>query len=131
MLRLPSPFIDSRGKIQILAHEHNGSVAVIDSAPHVERANHYHKEDYHYCYVIYGEIYYYDRLVGDSNPPRRTIYKQGEFFYTPPMVEHCMFFPVPTAFVTIGGKTRLQHDYEADLVRIASLHQEFISKNDK
>lgn len=122
MIQLPKGYSDVRGKIQIIAHEHNGSIAVIESAPHVERANHYHMEDYHYCYIVYGCIHYYERKVGDTNPPKRTIFEKGSFFYTPPMMEHCMYFPEPTAFVTMGGKTRRQEDYEKDLVRVASLH---------
>ncbi len=128
MIDLPAEFEDARGSIHVIAHEHNGSVAVITSAPHVERANHYHKEDYHYCYVIYGQIHYYERVVGDSAAPKLTVYDAGSIFYTPPMVEHCMYFTMPTAFVTLGGKTRKQEEYEADLVRISSLHREFINQ---
>lgn len=129
MIELPKEFSDYRGKIQVIAHEHNGSVAIIQSAPHVERANHYHKEDYHYCYVIYGCIHYYERKVGDICPPIRRVYKEGDYFYTPPLVEHCMYFPTPTAFVTLGGKTRRQEEYENDLVRVASLHFEYLKNH--
>ena len=124
MHSIPTPFVDDRGSIQIISHEHNGSIAVIKSEAGAERANHYHKEDYHFCYVIYGQIYYYERNVGETHPPKRTVFTEGEIFYTGPMVEHCMYFPIATAFVTMGGKTRRQDDYENDLVRIASLHIE-------
>ena len=46
-------------------------------------------------------------------------------FYTPPMMEHCMYFEEPTTFVTLGGKTRTQKEYEMDLVRLPSLHEEY------
>jgi dTDP-4-dehydrorhamnose 3,5-epimerase-like enzyme len=107
-------------------HHHNGSVVVISSVPHIQRANHYHKEDYHYCYIISGSIVYYERPVGSTDMPRRSIYKAREMFYTPPMVEHCMYFEEPTTFVTLGGHTRRQEDYEEDLVRIASLHEMYV-----
>ncbi len=124
-INLPDPFIDGRGSIQALLHEHSGSVVVIDTFPSVQRANHYHKEDYHYCYVISGKIIYYERSVGSKEIPQKYIYMPGEMFYTAPMVEHCMYFEERTVFLTLGGKTRKQEEYEADLVRLDSLHDEF------
>ena len=117
-IKLPPDHSDHRGFIQVLLHEHNGSVVVIDTVPHVERANHYHKDDYHYCYVVSGSIIYYERKVGSNDPITKYVYKKGEMFYTPAMVEHCMYFEEPTTFVTMGGKTRSQEEYELDLVRL-------------
>ena len=128
-INLPPEHSDERGFIQVLLHEHNGSVVVIDTVPHVQRANHYHKDDYHYCYVVSGSITYYEREVGSSNPIQKYIYKKGDMFYTPAMVEHCMYFEEPTTFVTMGGKTRSQEEYEADLVRLPSLHDEYNAKS--
>ena len=124
-IKLPPDHSDHRGFIQVLLHEHNGSVVVIDTVPHVERANHYHKDDYHYCYVVSGSIIYYERKVGSNDPITKYVYKKGEMFYTPAMVEHCMYFEEPTTFVTMGGKTRSQEEYELDLVRLPSLHEEY------
>ena len=83
---LPGMFCDDRGQIQTLKHEHNGSVVVISSVPHVERANHYHKEDYHYCYVISGKIRYFERNVNSKDLPSCKEYGPGEMNYTGPMV---------------------------------------------
>jgi quercetin dioxygenase-like cupin family protein len=129
--QLPAPFKDHRGEIQTLLNEHNGSVVVITTVPHVERANHYHKDDYHYCYVISGSIVYYERPVGAEIQPTRQHFKPGDMFYTPPMIEHCMYFTEPTIFLTLGGGTRKQIDYENDLVRIESLKQIYDSLNNK
>ena len=127
-VELPKDFTDFRGSIQALTHEHNGSVVIIDTFPSVQRANHYHKEDYHYCYIVSGQITYYERKVGSKDIPNRYIFNSGEMFYTPPMVEHCMYFEERTIFVTLGGKTRKQEEYEADLVRLESLHEEYIQR---
>ena len=120
---LPNSFKDNRGSIQTLIHDHEGSVVVITTVPHVERANHYHKEDYHYCYVVAGSITYFERPAGSIEIPKKSIFSAGEMFYTPPMMEHCMHFSEPTIFVTLGGGTRKQDEYENDLVRITSLKQ--------
>ena len=126
-IELPENFTDFRGSIQALLHEHSGSVVVIDTFPAVQRANHYHKEDYHYCYIISGKIVYYERPAGSKEIPKKSIFLPGEMFYTPPMIEHCMYFEEHTVFITLGGKTRRQEEYEADLVRLESLHEEYIS----
>ena len=124
-ISLPDNHSDERGFIQILLHEHKGSIVVIDTVPHVERANHYHKDDFHYSYIISGEIVYYERPVGSTDLPKRYFFKKGDLFYTGPMIEHCMYFEVPTVFIAMGGKTRTQKEYEDDLVRLPSLHDEF------
>jgi len=103
-----------------------GSIVVIESVPYIQRANHYHKEDYHYCYVVEGSITYYEREAGSKVPLRRFEFKKGDMFYTPPMMEHCMFFKEKTVFIAMGGKTRSQKEYEEDLVRLPSLHDEYL-----
>ena len=45
------------------------------------------------------------------------------------MMEHCMYFEEPTTFVAMGGKTRTQEEYESDLVRLPSLHEEYNARN--
>ena len=123
--KLPDPHSDNRGFIQLLLNEHHGSVVIIESVPHIQRANHYHKDDYHYCYIVDGNIDYYERKVGSNECPKLTKFKKGEMFYTPPMMEHCMYFKVKTVFIAMGGKTRTQEEYEKDLVRLPSLHDEY------
>ena len=71
---LPNSFKDNRGSIQTLIHDHEGSVVVITTVPHVERANHYHKEDYHYCYVVSGSITYFERPAGSIEIPKKSIF---------------------------------------------------------
>jgi len=124
--KLSKPHKDDRGFIQILLHEHNGSVVVINTVPYVQRANHYHKDDYHYCYVVEGKITYYERKVGDKSIPKRYLFEKGDMFYTAAMMEHCMYFDEPTTFIALGGKTRTQEEYEEDLVRLPSLHDDYI-----
>ncbi len=127
-VKLPDGIIDQRGLIQVLIHEHHGSVVVIDSVPQVQRANHYHKDDYHYSYIIKGSIIYYERKVGSTEIPTKYHYEAGQMFYTGPMIEHCMYFVEPTIFIALGGKTRTPEEYEEDLVRLSSLHEEYLKR---
>jgi dTDP-4-dehydrorhamnose 3,5-epimerase-like enzyme len=115
---LPDPFVDARGAIQPLVDEDIKSCVLISSKKGTVRANHYHKTDWHYCYVLEGRIEYYHRPTGSNAPPEKVMVKTGQMFFTPPMVDHSMLFPEDTVFITWGRNSRLQEVYEADVVRI-------------
>jgi len=119
--KLGEPFKDERGVIQPLISMENpqiGSAVMITSKKDTVRANHYHKEDWHYCYIVSGAVNYYYREVGAKGEPVKISVSAGEMIYTPPMLEHAMLFTEDTAFLTMSGGTRKQKDYEADLVRV-------------
>jgi len=121
ILKLKKPFRDDRGIIQNLVSLNKSqirSAVLIESKKGSLRANHYHKVDWHYCYIISGSIEYYYRPVNSDQEPMKLLIKTGQVFYTPPMVEHAMVFPEDTIFLTLGGGTRLHEDYEDDLVRV-------------
>ena len=115
---LPSPFIDDRGCLQNLLDTPISSVIYVTSTPGAIRANHYHQDDWHYAYLISGEMIYYHRNVGDTKPPEEVHVKPGDMIYTPPMVEHAMKFLADSTFIAFGGRPRDQESYEADLVRV-------------
>ena len=112
------PFVDDRGIIQPIVDVDLKSAVLITSKKGSIRANHYHKTDWHYCTVLEGSIRYYWRLVGLSTKPNEILIKKNQTFYTPPMVEHAMFFEEQTTFLTLGGNSRKQTSYENDLVRV-------------
>ena len=103
LVKLEKPFVDSRGEIQPLVDLMMRSAVLIESKAGSLRANHYHKTDWHYCYV---------------DPPQIIHVKKGEMVFTPPMVDHGMKFPVDTVFLTLSRNPRDQESYEADVVRV-------------
>lgn len=118
---LPPPFTDERGSIQPLLDLRSDSCVLIRSAKGTERANHYHRSDWHYCYVLHGRIAYYERPTGSDQKPHRREFGAGEMFFTGPMLDHTMVFLEDTTFLTWGRNSRSQEVYEADIVRIPSL----------
>ena len=120
-IKLESPFEDERGWIQPLVDVSMESCVLIHSKKGSQRANHFHQTDWHYCYVLSGEIEYYSRKVGSDSPPQITKISKGEMFFTGPMEEHTMLFLEDTEFLTFGRNSRAQEVYEADIVRIPSL----------
>ena len=118
VLPLEEPFADDRGAIQPLVDADMKSCVLITSKKGTVRANHYHKTDWHYCYVLSGSIEYYHRPHGSDGEPEMVLIKTGQLFFTPPMVDHTMVFPEDTTFLTLGRNSRKQEVYEADVERI-------------
>ena len=121
---LLAPFVDARGGIQPLVDLPMKSCVLITSAKGSVRANHYHTTDWHFCYVLDGEIDYYHRPTGSDQEPEKVRIRKGELFFTPPMVDHAMLFLEDTTFLTLGRNSRSQEVYEADVVRIPPLTPE-------
>jgi len=117
-VELPPPFTDSRGSLHNILDTPIRSVIYVTSTQGAVRANHYHQDDWHYCYLVSGEMVYYHRVVGDTNPPTEVRVVPGDMIYTPPLVEHAMKFLTDSTFIAFGGRPRDQESYEADLVRV-------------
>ena len=109
---------DERGSIQPLYDLPTKSVVIISSKKGTVRANHYHLTDWHYCYVVSGQIEYLHRQTGSNQKPKTILVNEGEMIFTPPMVDHGMTFPVDTVFLTLSRNPRDQQSYESDVVRV-------------
>ena len=124
VVRLVKPFIDARGEIQPLVDMMMKSAVMIRSVKGSLRANHYHKTDWHYCYVVSGAINYHHRITGCDDEPETILVKEGEMVFTPPMVDHGMTFPEDTVFLTLSRNPRDQESYEKDVVRVDMMPSE-------
>ncbi len=122
IVSLSAPFEDSRGAIQTLVDGGIQCIQVITSKEHTVRANHYHKMDSHYMYVVKGAMKYFHRPAGGKSAPTWLLVKAGQMVFTPPMVEHAVEFLEDSEFLNITGKPRDQGTYENDLVRV-KLHR--------
>ena len=118
LVDMEKPFVDVRGSIQPLVDSLMKSAVMIESKAGSLRANHYHKTDWHYCYVISGKIEYYYKKLNSNDKPELIVVEKGHMIFTPPLVEHCMKFPVDTLFLTLSRNPRDQKTYESDVVRV-------------
>ena len=121
VVKLENPFVDGRGSILPLVDTLMKSAVMIESKAGSLRANHYHKTDWHYCYVVSGVIEYFHRATGSDDEPELILVEAGEMVFTPPLVDHGMKFPVDTTFLTLSRNPRDQLSYEEDVVRISML----------
>ena len=117
LVNLEKPFVDLRGSIQPLVDSIMKSAVMIQSKAGSLRANHYHKTDWHYCYVISGKIEYYYKELNSNKAPELLLVEKGNMVFTPPLVEHCMKFPEDTLFLTLSRNPRDQETYELDVIR--------------
>ena len=124
LISLKPEILDERGVIRpILDHPIN-SVALVESKKNALRANHFHKTDWHYCYVISGCINYYYRPTGTTSTPKMMQIKVGQMIFTPPMTDHTMKFPEDTIFLVLSRNPRDQKAYESDVVRVDMIDNE-------
>ena len=123
IVKLEKAFVDLRGSIQPLVDLPMESAVLIHSKKGAVRANHYHQTDWHFCYVLSGSIEYLHRPTGTKAKPKTVFVKEGELFFTPPMVDHQMIFPEDASFLVLGRNSRAQPVYEADVVRIPPLRK--------
>lgn len=111
-------FVDARGEIKNLIDLPFASAAVITSGKGAVRGNHFHKTDYHYCWLQSGEMIYYQRPAGSKRKPTRTLIKAGQLFYSPPRYEHAMHFTKKSVMFVFARNNRTMSHYEADTVRV-------------
>ncbi|NKC14142.1 MAG: hypothetical protein GKR94_18755 [Gammaproteobacteria bacterium] len=118
LMQLEKAFEDARGTIQPLVDGNFASSQWISSRAGAVRANHYHKDDWHFAYMVSGAMDYYYRPAGSKEQPTCVRVSAGQMVFTPPMEEHAMRFLQDSAFVNFAGRPRDQASYEEDLVRV-------------
>jgi dTDP-4-dehydrorhamnose 3,5-epimerase-like enzyme len=117
-ISLAPPFADPRGAIQPIMDSDFKSAQLITSVRGSLRANHYHRQDSHYMFVVAGSFNYYWRAAGSDEPLQMLRVGSGELIFTPAMVEHLAEFLEDTSFVNFSDQRRGQEAYEADIVRL-------------
>lgn len=111
---------DERGSIKMILESCSiGSVSRISTEAQKGRASHYHKTDGHYIIINEGQIEIYERPVGSSDKPSKTVLNKGDIHFTGPMVEHYMWMPCYTIFDCYSLLSRTSANYENDTVRFS------------
>ena len=117
LIEIPQSFHDNRGTILNLADGVIGDIAIITSVKDSVRANHIHKEDWHLCYLVSGEMRYFWKDELESKETSSTKVQVGEMIYTPPNTPHRIEFSEDSIFLSIARLSRLSELYELDTSR--------------
>ena len=70
---------DPRGQILSIVEHPIKNVSIIESHPNTHRSNHYHYKDFHFMYVLDGEIDYFYKSL-DSDDVSYLKVKEGRLF---------------------------------------------------
>jgi quercetin dioxygenase-like cupin family protein len=116
---------DERGEIVSIVDNEIKNVSIITSNAGSIRSNHYHYVDYHYMYVVKGEIDYFYKGLDDEEVKYLKVC-EGQSIYTPPNEIHACYFSVDTVLIVSSKNQRDQATYESDTVRIELLTQQNI-----
>lgn len=115
------PFVDDRGSIMNLVDGSFESAAVITSVGGAVRGNHYHRTDYHYCWLQSGRMLYFQRRAGATDPPDQCLIEAGTLFFTPVLYEHAMHFLEDSVMFVLARNNREIANYEADTIRVPAI----------
>lgn len=118
LVPLDSPFIDDRGSIQNLLNASINGAAIITSKAGTIRSNHWHREDFHYLYVMSGSMKYYERDVDCEEWQQIFIVKSGEMVFTPPRKIHRTVFLEDSILISLSKRNRDHNSHEEDVVRV-------------
>ena len=118
LIKLPENHSDERGFIQPLCDFEMKSASLLYSKKNTWRANHYHKSDWHFIYVLEGGFEYYYRKTNSNEKIKKKIVKKNQLLYTGPLVDHAMLYTEETKLLVVSKNPRDQKTYEEDTVRI-------------
>ena len=111
-------FKDERGYLLKILDKGFSSCIEIFSKKGSIRANHYHKKDEHFCYILKGEILFFYRNRKKGSKLNYKIMKKGDLFFTTYDQDHLAYFFKTTHFLSYSSRKRSKFDYENDLVRL-------------
>jgi hypothetical protein len=111
-------FKDERGYLLKILDKGFSSCIEIFSKRGSIRANHYHKKDEHFCYILKGEILFFYRNRKKGSKLNYKVMKRGDLFFTTYDQDHLAYFLKTTHFLSYSSRKRSKLDYENDLVRL-------------
>lgn len=116
------PFsLDSRGYLSHLLPKETTitSALLIISKKGSIRANHYHKKDTHFVYLLNGAFEYCERKLSQKKARKKTtLIFPGDLVVTPPMTIHSMKFVKDSTMLALTTEPRDHKAYEKDTVRV-------------
>ncbi|MFA6599939.1 MAG: WxcM-like domain-containing protein [Candidatus Omnitrophota bacterium] len=113
---IESAFTDTRGDIFNIFEGTIGHVALVTSKKGSVRANHYHKKDHQFMYLVSGA--YETHCLDVRHPEKRQILsvKPGDLVDTPPFIAHAQKFTEDSVFLALTTRERESGKYEQDTI---------------
>ena len=118
---------DDRGYILSIVDNQIKNVSIIFCKKGSLRSNHYHREDFHYMFVLEGEIDYFYKELKEKTIHYLKV-KKGQTIFTPNMEIHATYFPKDTKLIVSSKNPRDMETYENDTVRVDFINQENLNE---
>jgi dTDP-4-dehydrorhamnose 3,5-epimerase-like enzyme len=80
IINLGNKIEDKRGFIQPISDLDTKSASIIYTKKNQWRANHYHKKDWHFIYVIKGSFEYYFRKTGSTGKIKKKLLMKVNYY---------------------------------------------------
>ena len=108
--------VDARGAITNLFEGRIEHIALITSKKGTVRANHYHKKDHQYIYLLTGA--FESHCCDIRNPEKKQILhlKPGDLVETPALIAHAQKFTDDSVFLALTTRQREEGKYEEDTI---------------
>ena len=90
---------------------------LISSKKGAIRANHYHKKDTHYCFILSGRMEYSERPV-EGGEVQSAVLGPGDMVFTRAMTIHALKALEDSEFLALATESRGQETYEEDTIRV-------------
>lgn len=123
VIKIRPDFKDKRGaisKVLDLTKPKIASVLFIERKKGSVGANHFHKKDAHYLYIVTGKVKHSEvNMKKKSAKIESVILKPGDLILVSPMVGHKDEFLEDTTFFAFTTEARNQKHYEKDTTRIS------------
>ena len=107
---------DIRGAITNVFEGRIEHIALITSKKGTVRANHYHKQDHQYIYLVSGAFESHSVDIRDTKKRQVLEIKPGDIVETPALIAHAQKFTEDSVFLALTTRQREQGKYEEDTI---------------
>ena len=108
--------VDVRGAISNIFEGRIEHIALITSKKGTVRANHYHKEDHQFIYLISGAFESHSVDIHDTKKRQVLKIEAGDIVETPALIAHAQKFTEDSAFLALTTRQRESGKYEEDTI---------------
>ncbi len=107
-------FVDARGAITNVFEGRIEHIALITSKKGTVRANHYHKKDHQFIYLVSGAFNSHSVDTRDTSKRLVLEIKPGDIVETPALIAHAQEFTEDSVFLALTTCQRESGKYEED-----------------
>ena len=108
--------VDARGAISNIFEGRIEHIALITSKKGTVRANHYHKEDHQFIYLVSGAFESHSVDIQDTKKRQVLKIEAGDIVETPALIAHAQKFTEDSVFLALTTRQRESGKYEEDTI---------------